>query len=98
VVASVIDEAAARLAAKVQDASALPGVVKFVLPGEGSILMDTTGVHAGEGAADVTLTAETEVFQAILEGRLSAMSAYMSGKLKIEGQMALAMKLGTVLG
>lgn len=96
---AVIDEAVARLAAKLGDGGAdLPGVVKFVLLGEGAILLDSAGVRAADDPADVTLTAETEVFRALLEGRLSAMSAYMSGKLKVEGQVSLAMKLGSVLG
>ncbi len=100
--ASVIEEAVARLAARVVDAGALPGVVKFVLPGEGAIMLDAQGVRladeAADEAADVTLTAETHVFQAMLEGGLSPMSAFMSGKLKVEGQVGLAMKLGQILG
>ena len=46
---------------------------------------------------DVTLTASTEVFQALLAGELSAASAYMSGKLALDGPFALAMKLGQAL-
>lgn len=95
---SVIEEAVLRLSAKVADGSALTGVVKFVLSGEGAILMDAQGVRAGDGPADVTLTAATEVFVALLEGGLSPISAFMSGRLKIEGEMSLAMKLGKVLG
>ena len=93
----VIDEAVARLSAKVRPET-LPGVVKFVLTDEGAIMLDAGGVRAGDDAADVTLTASAQAFQAMLDGDLSPMSAFMSGKLKIEGKMALAMKLGAVLG
>ena len=61
-------------------------------------MLDTSGVRAGDEDADVTLTADAQVFQAMLHGDLSPMNAFMSGKLKVEGEKALAMKLGSVLG
>lgn len=74
------------------------GVAKFVIPGEGAIMLDPAGVRAGDEAADVTLTAEADVFRAILDGALNPTMAFMSGKLSVEGNMGLAMKLGSVLG
>jgi putative sterol carrier protein len=94
----VIEEAVNRLTAKVQGKPGLPGVVKFVLTGEGPIMMDAAGVRAEDGEADVTLTASPEDFRAILEGGLSPTKAFMTGKLKVDGEMGLAMKLGSVLG
>jgi putative sterol carrier protein len=94
----LIDTAVERLKARVEDPGDLPGRVKFVLTGEGAIMLDEAGVRAGDEPADVTLTATAEVFEALLEGGLSPMSAYMSGKLKVEGQLGLAMKLGSILG
>jgi putative sterol carrier protein len=94
---SVIDKAVAQLAAKMKPGG-LPGVVKFVLTGEGAIMLDASGVRAADEAADVTLTAAPADFQAMLAGDVSPMAAFMSGKLKVEGEMALAMKLGSVLG
>ena len=91
----VIDTAIAALTAR-----AGPGfdaVAKFVFVGEGSIMFDASGARAGDEPADVTLTAATEVFEALLAGQLSAASAFMSGKLGVEGSMGLAMKLGQVL-
>jgi putative sterol carrier protein len=73
------------------------GVAKFVIPGEGAIMMDAEGVRAGDEEADVTLTAEADVFRAILEGDLNATSAFMQGKLKVDGSMGMAMKIGSVL-
>jgi putative sterol carrier protein len=74
------------------------GVAKFVIPGEGAIMIDGTGVHEGDAEAEVTLTATTEIFEQLLSGDLSAASAFMSGKLTVDGSMGLAMKLGQVLG
>ncbi len=92
----VIDAAVAALNAKLS--GGFDGVAKFVILGEGAIMMDGAGVRAGDEEADVTLTAEAEVFRAILEGDLNATMAFMSGKLKVDGSMGLAMKLGSVLG
>jgi putative sterol carrier protein len=59
--------------------------------------MDRDGVRAGDEEADVTLTASTETFRGILEGDVNPTMAFMTGKLKIDGSMGLAMKLGSVL-
>ena len=74
------------------------GVAKLVFAGEGAVMIDSTGARAGDDTADVTLTASTEVFEQLLSGDLSAASAFMSGKLTVDGDMGLAMKLGQVLG
>ena len=74
------------------------GVAKIVIPGEGTIMLDAGGARAGDGEAEVTLTAAGEVFQAILSGDMNATMAFMSGKLTVDGNVGLAMKLGAVLG
>ena len=91
----VIDAAVAVLSAKMK--GGFDGVAKFVIPGEGAIMMDADGVRAGDEPADVTLTAETDVFRAILDGDMNPTMAFMSGKLSVDGSMGLAMKLGSVL-
>ena len=47
----------------------------------------------GEGNADCTIAASEENFQRILSGEQNATSAYMTGKLKIKGDMGAALKL-----
>ncbi|MDZ7905581.1 MAG: SCP2 sterol-binding domain-containing protein [Cypionkella sp.] len=73
------------------------GIAKFVVLDEGAIMMDASGVRAGDEEADVTLTADADVFAAILAGEMGATGAYMSGKLKIDGSLPTAMRLGTAL-
>lgn len=91
---AVITAAVTALAAKI---SGFDGVAKFVIPGEGAIMVDGQGVRAADEAADVTLTAEPEVFRAMLEGELNPTTAFMTGKLSIDGNMGLALQLGAAL-
>ncbi len=92
---NVIDAAVAALSKRVS--GGFDGVAKFVLTDEGAIMIDGSGVRAGDEDADVTLTATPEVFRAILDGELNPTMAFMSGKLKVDGSMGMAMKLGSVL-
>jgi putative sterol carrier protein len=50
-------------------------------------------VSEGSGEADVTITTSEENFEKIASGEMNPTSAYMSGKLKIKGDMGAAMKL-----
>jgi predicted lipid carrier protein YhbT len=50
-------------------------------------------VSEGEGEADTTITTSEENFLSITRGELNPTSAYMTGKLKIKGDMGAAMKL-----
>ncbi|MGY6694686.1 MAG: SCP2 sterol-binding domain-containing protein [Roseinatronobacter sp.] len=73
------------------------GTAKFEITGEGTIMIDENGAHEGEGEADITMIASAETFRGILEGDVNPTMAFMSGKLKIEGNMGMAMKLGAAL-
>ena len=91
----MIDAAVAALNSRLT--GGFDGVAKFVIKGEGAIMLDATGVRAGDEPADVTLTATVDVFRAILEGRQNPATAFMTGKLAVEGDMGVAMKLGSAL-
>lgn len=91
----VISKAVTALAAKF--AGGFDGAAKFVVTGEGAIMVDSAGVRAGDEAADVTLTASAEDFEAMLRGDLPPAKAYMTGKLAVAGDLGMAMKLGAAL-
>jgi putative sterol carrier protein len=74
------------------------GTAKFDVTGEGTFMLDSTGAHPGDEAADVTLSADADTFRAIFEGDLNPTNAFMSGKLAIDGDMGMAMRLASVLG
>ena len=94
----VIEAAVEAMQAKFPDG--IDGAAKFVLRGEGAVMVDAEGVRADDedAEADVTLAAEVEVFRAILEGRLSPTVAFMSGRLSVRGDMGLAMRLSSMMG
>ena len=50
-------------------------------------------VTEGAGEADTTITTSEESFMAIVRGEQNPTTAYMTGKLKIKGDMGAAMKL-----
>ena len=91
----VIAKALAVLQVKMADG--FDGLAKVVIPGEGAIMLDANGARAGDEEADVTLTASAEVFQGILSGDVNPTMAFMTGKLSVDGNMGLAMKLGAAL-
>ena len=93
----IVTMAVAALKEKLADGG-FDGSAKFVIEDEGAIIIDGSGVHAGDEDADVTLTASAEVFQAILEGEQNPTSAFMSGQLSVDGDMGMAMKLAGALG
>ncbi len=92
----IIEAAVAALAKKLPNG--FPATAKFVIKDEGSIIIDAEGVRAGDAEADVTLIASADTFKGILEGDMNPTMAFMTGKLKIEGAMGLAMQLGSALG
>lgn len=93
----VIDAAVKTLNEKLGDGG-FAGSAKFVIEGEGAIMLDSAGARASDEDAAVTLTAEADTFQAMMEGDLNPTAAFMSGKLSVDGDMGLAMQLGAVLG
>lgn len=92
----VISQAVEALQAKLAG-DGFDGSVKVVIDGEGALIIDGDGVRAGDEEADCTLTADAETFQGMLEGDVNPTSAFMTGKLSVDGDMGQAMKLGAVL-
>jgi putative sterol carrier protein len=78
----------------------LPGRrVKLDFGSEGVVMLDGTAgqVTEEDGDADTTIKVAWEDWQALSEGRLDGMTAFMQGKLKVEGDMSNAMQLQGVL-
>ena len=69
----------------------------FEIDGAGQWLVDVDDgkvtVTEGAGSADTTISTTDENFLKIVRGEQNPTSAYMSGKLKIKGDIGAAMKL-----
>ena len=93
------------LVARMQEGLAwIPGTrVKIdVGADQGAILLDGAAEQVSDIASDVNLADTTikvawDDWQAMAAGQLDGMTAFMTGKLKIEGDMSNAMQLQGVL-
>ena len=91
----IIDDAVAALKEKMSNTS-FEGSAKFEIETEGSIVISGGSVYASDKPADVTFTASVEIFEEIFNGELEPTAAFMTGKLKIVGDMCTAMRLANV--
>ena len=93
------------LVEKMQGAQAwVPGKkVKIDFGGsEGAVLLDgaaeqVSDIESGANAADTTIRVSWDDWQQMADGQLDGMTAFMMGKLKVEGDMSNAMQLQGVL-
>ena len=89
------------LLGRMQENSAwVPGKrVKIDFGGDGVILLDGAAnqVSEDDGDADTTIKVSWDDWQSMAAGQLDGMTAFMTGKLRIEGDMSNAMQLQGVL-
>jgi putative sterol carrier protein len=79
-------------------ASNFGAVYKFVLEGaDGGTwivdLKDNPGARAGDGSADCSISLTSKDFVDLVEGRANGQQLYFQGKLRIDGNLGLALKL-----
>jgi len=82
----------------------IDGVMLFDLSGEGggrwTLTLADEGVRLEEGetgSPDVTFSMKAQDFVAIANGELNPVGAFMQGKVKVSGDMTLAMRLQSIL-
>lgn len=89
------------MVARLNDAQAfLPGKrVKIDFGDEGVVMLDgvENNVSESDGDADTTIKVAWADWEAMSSGQLDGMTAFMQGKLKVEGDMGNAMQLQGVL-
>lgn len=81
--------------------SGLGASLKFDCGADGLIVIDGSVVpntiSNTDRETDCTIGITIENLQALLDGELNGVSAFMSGKIKVEGDMSVAMKLQSVV-
>lgn len=95
-----IEVIAEQLSKQAENVTALGAKLKFVLDDE-SIMIDGSGeknvVSMDDGEADTVIITSKETLMKLKSGDLNPMMAVMGGKVKIKGDMGLAMKLQSLL-
>ena len=73
--------------------------VKFDFGSVGKLFIDGVAGKASneDGVADATVTVGFDDFLKLAQGALDPTMAFMQGKLKVEGDMSIAMKLQPIL-
>jgi putative sterol carrier protein len=96
-----IEELVAAIKAKAALAPPLGYRVQFDLGDEGVIFWDGTAAPAvfshEAGEADTTLHLSAESLEKLVAGQLNPTLAYMTGKLKVDGSMGVALKISQLL-
>ncbi len=81
--------------------SGLGATVKFDFGADGVIYFDgaatPNSVSNHDADAECTVAISLEDFESLLAGDLDATTAFMMGKLKVEGDMGIAMRLRDIL-
>jgi putative sterol carrier protein len=71
--------------------------VKFDTGSDGVIVIDGASVSTTDAPADCTIKLSLDDFEALISGDLNPTTAFMTGKIKVEGDMSVAMALSQLL-
>ena len=72
--------------------------VKFDTGADGVIVIDGASVSTTDAPADCTIKLSLDDLESLIAGDLNPTMAFMTGKLKIEGDMSVAMALSQLIG
>ena len=98
----VIAAWSARAMANAAKVAKLEATYKFIIGGKGggSWLLrcrSPVSMEKGEGPADCTISMDAADFVALGNGELNPQMAFMSGRLNVEGDLELALRLSEIV-
>ncbi len=89
-----------QLKSRIENVDTVDGTIKFVVD-DNAIFIDGTGdkntISTEDKEADCTISVSSDVLKQLRDGEVNPMMAVMSGKIKISGDMGLAMKVQSLL-
>ena len=80
-----------------KDLSVLGGTVKLVVDDQTVFVTPEGDVSSSDEDADCTMTIDSETMLSIMNGETSGQAAFMTGKLKVTGDMSIALKVQSVI-
>ena len=81
-----------------KDLSVLGGSVKFVVDDNVVMIDGNSGEISSENnEATCTISTDAETMQSIMDGSSSPQAAFMTGKLKVAGDMSIALKVQSII-
>ncbi len=95
-------EVTSALQGRIGTATGLDATVKFDFGDDGLIFVDGTcqpyAVSNDDQEADCTVAMSLDDFKEMATGELDPTTAFMMGRIRVTGDMGVAMKLAAVLG
>lgn len=92
-----VQEIAAGLKSKVES-SGFDKSVKFDTGADGVIVIDGASISTTDAPTDCTIKLSLDNLESLIAGDLNPTMAFMTGKLKVEGDMTVAMALSQLIG
>jgi putative sterol carrier protein len=78
-------------------AGGIDETVKFDCGSDGVVFINGSQVSNENADADCTIVISLENLENLLAGELNPTTAFMTGKIKVQGDMGVAMKLGSIV-
>lgn len=97
-----LDEITNEMRERVGAHSPIASIIKFDFGDDGVVRIDgkssPTVIDNEDAEADCTVKVSIENFMKIAKGDMNPQMAFMTGKIRVEGDMSLALQLGSLLG